>query len=63
MSGGEGGDGDELAETYSFEYLSEREGAINGPGWYFWHTEYPEEGCSGPFDSLAQARAHAARLI
>jgi len=22
----------------------------SGPGWYFWETECPSEGCNGPYD-------------
>lgn len=30
-----------------------------GPGWYYYDTEYPEEGCVGPYATEAEARAAA----
>lgn len=28
-----------------------------GPGWYYWSTEYPEEGAAGPYATRAEAIA------
>ncbi len=36
--------------------------AHGGPGWYYYDTEYPEEGSCGPYATEAEARA-AARAV
>lgn len=33
--------------------------AHDGPGWYYYDSEYPEEGSVGAFNSEEQARQHA----
>ncbi len=35
------------------------EGACDGPGWYYWDDEYPEEGVVGAFATREEAEAHA----
>jgi len=32
----------------------------DGDGWYYWDSEYPEEGSVGAFESLEAAVKHAA---
>lgn len=34
-------------------------GSHDGPGWYYWYSEYPEEGSVGAFATEEKARAHA----
>ena len=31
----------------------------DGPGWYFWEAEYPDEGSCGAFATPAEAKAWA----
>ena len=31
----------------------------DGPGWYYWDEEYPEEGSVGAFDTREECEAHA----
>ena len=33
--------------------------AHDGPGWYWWLADYPDEGACGAFSSLGKAIAHA----
>lgn len=35
-------------------------GGHDGPGWYYWDSEYPEEGSIGTFESFEEAARHAA---
>lgn len=37
-------------------------GAHDGPGWYYWDTDYPDEGSVGSFATKAEAVAHAAEV-
>lgn len=30
----------------------------DGPGWYYWTEEYPDEGSAGAFETLEAARLH-----
>jgi hypothetical protein len=34
-------------------------GAHDGPGWYYWDTDYPDEGSVGAFESKEECVAHA----
>ena len=34
-------------------------GGHDGPGWYYWETEYPDEGSTGAFPTPETAEAHA----
>lgn len=34
-------------------------GAHDGPGWYYWDTDYPDEGSVGAFNSKEDAVRHA----
>lgn len=31
----------------------------SGPGWYYWDSEYPDEGSVGPFTTREEALEHA----
>lgn len=35
--------------------------AHDGPGWYYYSEEYPDEGCCGRFDSQDECMAHASQ--
>ena len=37
--------------------------AHDGPGWYYWHDEYPDEGACGAFKHVTEAELHALSSI
>jgi hypothetical protein len=41
--------------------VSYSSGGHDGPGWYYWDSEYPEEGAVGAFESFEEAARHAAQ--
>jgi hypothetical protein len=45
-------------DTFTVQYWTD---GHSGAGWYYFETEYPEEGSAGPYESQAQATI-AARL-
>lgn len=43
----------------SVRFFGTDDAAHDGPGWYWWESEYPEEGCSGAFFTRKLAIEHA----
>ena len=48
---------EKTAVVLKFVSSSEASKWHSGPGWYWWEEEYPEDGCSGPYTTVADAIA------
>jgi hypothetical protein len=50
---------DDLDQDRAVALLNYFKAAHDGPGWYYWVEEYPDEGSVGAFDYKDQCAKHA----
>jgi hypothetical protein len=47
-------------DSRGFSFAHWTTDAHDGPGWYYWDTDYPDEGSVGSFATKEECVAHAA---